>query len=114
MKTLLKYWQNKLELNDWYIVLEEDCPTADFIEQNRQGETEWDIVHKCAVIRLITAHEYGKRILPFIREQVLIHELLHIKFAVLWESNTDLQNALLHQYIESLAKMLYEIHNKRG
>lgn len=108
MKTnLLKYWQNVLKLNDWKIVLIEDCPVNDFILEKTQGETEWDSVNKSAVIRIISEKEYGKRVLPFIKEKVLIHELLHIKFSLLWESNTETQNLILHQLIEDLANTLY-------
>jgi len=108
----LKYWQDKLKLNDWVIVLVDDCPVNDFVGANRQGETEYDTEHKSAVIRIIRKEEYGERILPFVKEQVLIHELLHIKFGLLWDSNTELQNALLHQYIEDLAKAFYEVKNE--
>ena len=112
MQKLLKYWQKKLDLMDWHIVLRDNCPITDFTIQNAEGETEWQTVHKCAVIRIIREEEYGTRILPFYKEQVLIHELLHIKFAVLWDNNTDIQNDLLHQQIESLAKTLYEVHKE--
>lgn len=105
-KNELKFWQNKLGLNDWKIVLRDNCPINDFILKNVQGESEWDIVGKSAVIRIINTMEYGERVLPLDKIKVLIHELLHIKFAVLWESNTDLQNALLHQIIEELAIIL--------
>lgn len=112
MQKLLKYWQKKLDLMDWHIVLEDESPLCNFTLKDVQGETEWDTTHKCAVIRIIREEEYGKRILPFVKEKVLLHELLHIKFAVLWDNNTDIQNDLLHQQIESLARTLYEIHKK--
>lgn len=105
-KEELKFWQNKLGLKDWKIVLRDNCPINEFSLKDVQGESEWDIVGKSAVIRIISTNEYGERVLPFDKTKVLIHELLHIKFAVLWESNTDLQNALLHQIIEELAIIL--------
>lgn len=108
MQKLLKYWKHKLELDDWHIVLEDESPLCNFTLKDVQGETEWDTTHKCAVIRIIRQEEYGKRILPFIKEQVLLHELLHIKFAMIWDNNTELQNDLLHQQIESLASILYK------
>jgi len=112
MQKLLKYWQRKLDLMDWRIVLEDESPLCNFVLKNVQGETEWDTTNKFAVIRIIREEEYGKRILPFVKEQVLIHELLHIKFAMLWDNNTDIQNDLLHQQIESLARTLYEVHKQ--
>ena len=113
MNKLLKYWQKKLNLQDWKIVMEDNCPVNDFIMKSVQGETEWDIVNKSAIIRIISESEYGKRILPFIKEKVLIHELLHIKFALLWESNTKTQNLILHQIIEDMANTLYEVRMEK-
>lgn len=112
MQKLLQYWKNKLKLNDWTIKLIDNCNICDFILKDVCGETEWDTTNKCAIIRIISEKEYGKRITPFIKEKVLLHELLHIKFAVLWESNSDIQNIILHQHIEELAKLLYEINRR--
>lgn len=110
MQKLLKYWQDKLQLSDWVIKLVDDCNVCDFRLQDVCGETEWDTVNKCAVVRIISEKEYGDRIVPLIKEKVLLHELLHIKFALLWESNNETQNLILHQYIEDMAKALYLIH----
>ena len=114
MQKIMKYWQDKLGLNDWVIVLRDDCPVSDFETDDAEGETSWNSVSKTAVIKLITINEYGERIVPYIKEQTLIHELLHIKFSLLWENNSDLQNALLHQYIDDLAKTLYNVHNEKS
>lgn len=114
MQKLLKYWKHKLELDDWHIILEDDSPICNFTLKECQGETEWEATRKSAVIRIMRKDEYGKRVLPFIKEQTLIHELLHLKFALLWDNNTELQNDLLHQQIESLATALYEIKNKKS
>ena len=110
MKKLLKYWQDKLQLNDWVIKVIDDCNVSDFKLQDVCGESEWDTVNKCAIIRIISEKEYGNRIMPLIKEKVLLHELLHIKFGLLWESNNETQNLLLHQYIEYMSKTLYKIH----
>lgn len=102
----LKYWQHRLMLDNWHIVLRDNCPLSDFILKEVQGETEWDTVNRCAVIKIISKNEYGNRIIPFDKEKVLIHELLHIKFSLLWESNSDTQNLILHQLIEDMANSL--------
>lgn len=110
MQKLLKYWQNKLQLNDWVLKLIDDCNVNDFRLQDVSGESEWDTVNKCAVIRIISEKEYGNRIVPLIKEKVLLHELLHIKFGLLWESNNETQNLILHQIIDDMAKILYNVH----
>lgn len=112
MQKLLKYWQKKLDLMDWHITLRDNSPICNFINKDCQGETEWDTTHKVAIIRLIREEEYGNFTVPYIKEKTLIHELLHIKFGVLWDNNTDIQNDLLHQQIESLARTLYEVHKQ--
>lgn len=113
MKELLKYWKNKLQLNDWTIKVIDDCFRSELKSENACGECEWDSVNKCAVIRIISEKEYGNdRILPYIKEEILLHELLHIKFALLWQNNTELENFLLHQYIEDMAKILYTVHKE--
>lgn len=114
MKKLLKYWQNRLDLNDWIIEVEDDCFKSDLKTKDACGECEWDAVNKCAIIRIISEKEYGNRQFPYIKEEILLHELLHIKFALLWQNNTDLQNDLLHQIIEDLAKSLYLTHNSNA
>lgn len=106
MQKLLKEWQERLSLNDWVIVLNDDCPVCDFNIPNCAGECEWDLVHKSAVIRLISESEYGERILPFDKEKTLVHELLHCKFAMIDDSGNDIVDRYIHQLIEDLAKSL--------
>lgn len=114
MQKLLKYWKKKLQLNDWVIKVIDDCNVSEFMLKDVCGESEWDTVNKCAIIRIISEKEYGNRIMPLIKEKVLIHELLHIKFCLLWESNNDTQNLMLHQIMEDMAKTLYNVNNKKG
>lgn len=108
MKKLLKEWQHRLGIDDWHIVLEEDCSPLNFKLPQVQGETEYDEVNKCAVIRMLSEKDYGKRILPFDKEKTLVHELLHIKLWTLQESESHLQNRIVHQYIDDLARALVD------
>ena len=112
MNALLTYWKQRLKLQDWTIKLIEDCNVHDFKIQDVCGETEWDIVNKCAIIRIISKKEYGDRLLRYDFERILIHEMLHIKFSLLWETNDDNQNLILHQYIEDMARILCELHKR--
>ncbi len=103
MQKLLKEWQERLCLNDWYIVLKTNCSPNDMVLKNMQGETEWDEVNKCAVIRMINEKDYGDRIIPMDKEKVLVHELLHIKFWLIQGSDCDLQNRYVHHLIDEMA-----------
>lgn len=101
---LLAKWQKRLGLTDWVIDLRDDCLPNDMELPNVAGECDWQEVNKTAVIRILQPECYGERITPFNFEQTLVHELLHIKFCLLGESGNPLQDRILHQIIEDLAK----------
>lgn len=109
-KTII-YWQKMLILTDWKLIVRQNCPIREFQFENVKAETEWSTENKTATIKIIADNEYTDNE-PFEKEKVLIHELLHLKFALLWESNTDLQNALLHQNIEEMARLLFYLKKK--
>ena len=104
LEELLKEWQERLALTDWTIDLRDNCRICDFVLKDCCGECEWDIVHKCAVIRIMSESEYGDRIIPFDKEKTLVHELLHIKFALIDNSGNEVVDRYVHQLIEDLAK----------
>lgn len=108
MQKLLKEWQHRLGLDNWHIVLEEDVSPNDMDLPMVQGETEYDVVNSCAVIRILDEKDYGKRILPFDKEKVLVHELLHIKMWFIYESDSDLQSKMVHQLIDDMARSLVD------
>ena len=105
---LLKEWQHRLGLGDWHIVLEQECSPNDMTLTGVQGECERDEVNKCGVIRVLCEKDYGNRILPFDKEKVLVHELMHFKFVFLEMNENELQNRLVHQYIDDLARALVD------
>jgi hypothetical protein len=108
MQELLKEWQHRLGLDNWHIVLEEDVSPNDMELPMVQGETEYDTVNSCAVIRILNEKDYGKRILPFDKEKTLVHELLHIKMWFIYESDSDLQSKMVHQLIDDMARSLVD------
>lgn len=106
-KQLLDYWQNILGLMDWKIVLKDNCSPNEMQLRDVCGETVFEEVNKCAVIRIIDEKDYGDRIIPFNFEKTLIHELLHLKFCLLGESGNDLQDRYVHQLIDDMARALF-------
>lgn len=106
MQKLLQEWQHRLGLDDWFIDLRTDVSPNDMQLNLCEGETEWNEVNKCAVINILNPKDYGTRITPFDKEKTLVHELLHIKFAFLQNNENELQNRLVHQMIEDMAKAL--------
>ena len=111
---LLNYCPRVLGLNDWNTLSKEDRSPNEMILKDVSGETEWEETNKCAVVRIISEKDYGDRILPFNFEKTLIHELLHLKFCLLGESGNDLQDRLVHQLIDDMAKALYQVKAGRN
>lgn len=102
MEDVLRKWQKWLGLDDWTIVLEDGLYELSLPEC--AGCTEWSEVGKTAKIQLLNPEAYGDRITPYDKEKTLVHELLHLKLCFLQESENDLQNRIVHQLIDDLAK----------
>lgn len=109
-KQLLNHYQKLLDLQDWTITLRDKCRPEDFVERDRDGECEYAEVIKTAVIRILDPIFYGERLLPFNFEKTFVHELLHIKFAFIDNSGNELQDRLVHQLINDMAKAI--VYNK--
>lgn len=105
---LLKEWQHRLRLDDWDISLMYDCSPNDMVLKDVAGESEYVESDKIAVIRIITKKDYGKRVVDFDFERILVHELLHCKFSLVYESENAIQSRLVHQYIDDMAKALVD------
>lgn len=110
IKKLLEEWQERLGLQDWAIALRYNCKESDMELENVEGETEWSASIKDAVIRILDPLEYGSRIQEFDFEKVLVHELLHLKFAVLdcekGSYESKVMEVVRHQLIDDLARAL--------
>lgn len=114
---LLKEWQERLGLQDWAITLTINCKFDDLELDNASGETNWEDTIKSATIRIVSKDEYGNdRIIPYDFEQILVHELLHIKFGLLSFTQQDYDGKVVaelrHQLIDDLARAL--VMAKRG
>lgn len=104
MEELLNEWTKRLGLTDWTIRLEEDL--YELTEPGCSGCTEFNEVGKSARIELIHPSAYGERIVPYDKEKTLVHELLHLKFWFLQDTDNELQDRLVHQLIDDMAKAL--------
>jgi hypothetical protein len=114
VEKLVNSWKSVLGISDWFVVVKDNCCASEFNSQDCAGECEWDIVHKCAVIRLLREEEYGDRIIPYDKEKILVHELLHIKFAIIDNSGNGVVDNIIHQIIEDMAKALVHIKRQGG
>ena len=103
---LLEYWKGVLGLNDWTIKVSDNCHSNEMLLSDCVGATQWTESIKSAHITILAPDEYGERIVPFDFEKTLVHELLHLKFALLGESGNDLQDRYVHQLIDDMARAL--------
>jgi hypothetical protein len=102
MKELLEKWQKILDLDDWTIALEDGCYELSVPES--AGCAEYSEVGRFAKIQMLAPEAYGDRIVPYDREQTLVHELLHLKLCLLQDTGNELQNRVVHQLIDDLAR----------
>lgn len=114
---LLEEWQERLGLQDWAIILRYNCKKEDLECENAVGETYWETTNKCARICIISKEEYGNDLmLEYDFEKTLVHELLHIKFALIDKDLNTYEGVVAeqarHQLIDDLARAL--VMAKRG
>ena len=112
MKKLRKEWQHRLDLDDWEILIQK-TRREDMSDESNQGEAHYFFVAKQALITILDPIDYINK--PFKQdiEQTIVHELLHLKFAILdTEDNTAWSNPLAHQLLNDMAKAL--VRAKRG
>jgi len=114
---LLDEWQERLGLQDWLITLRYNCKFEDLELDNCCGETNWEDTIKTATIKIVGEEEHGNdRIQAYDFEQILVHELLHIKFGLISFTQQDYNgmvvSELRHQLIDDLARAL--VMAKRG
>lgn len=102
---LLKEWQERLGLQDWRLLLVENVHPDNMDEQGCSGCISYTESTKCGRIQLLDPKYYEGRMVPYDREQTLVHELLHAKLALLDDTGT-VTDRILHQAIDDLARAL--------
>lgn len=104
----LEEWVDRLGLQDWTIKFEDCVDPADMEIQDSVGCTDYVECNKQARIQIIDPDFFGKRIAPFDFEQTLVHELLHLKFSLLDESGNAIQDRIVHQLVDDVARALID------
>ena len=115
---LLKEWQNKLNLQDWYIILKTNCDPSEMALEDSDGCISFIEMTKAAEIQIADPNKCDSCTLrrPFNFEEILVHELLHLKFTLLAEGedwDNSLQLRLLHQIIDDMARLLVSMKNEQ-
>lgn len=105
-KALLAEWQERLGLQDWRIRLKPKCKPEEMALENCAGCTDWSETVKTARIEIMDPAYYGERVVPFDWEKTLVHELLHLKTCLVSSNVPELQERVMHQMIDDLARAL--------
>lgn len=102
---LFEKWKNMLHLEDWDIKFQWSV-RADELPEDVCGSATYVFERKMAIVKMISEVDYTNELFPYDYEQTLVHELLHLKFAAIDDSENALQNKLVHQLIDDMAKWL--------
>ena len=109
-KKLLDEWINRLGLGDWTIRAQLSALPNEFNNCNADGECRYAEVIKSASIKVMREDMMSTGV---DWEQVLVHELLHCKFALIYPTNDDsVKGRVMHQLIDDMSKAL--VSAKRG
>lgn len=117
---LVSEWIARLGISNWDISVKSDC-TMEEIHlildgEDATGAVRWATLNKKAQVFILSEEEFDKLdenkkwMGKYDFEQTLVHELLHIKFAALWDSfeNQFLADWFHQQGIEDMATALVE------
>ena len=105
-------WKQRLGLCDWMIAIRPNCKPEDMSEQNVSGSTTYTEVCKAAMMELIDPQYYGERIRPLDLEKTIVHEMLHLKLALVADHVGEMQERYMHQIIDDLARAFVDAKRK--
>lgn len=105
---LLLKWVCILKLSDWDIRFKWRCDPKRMAIPDSAGCTSYNDVCRQAVIEIADLSQYQPDIEGFEPdyEQVLVHELMHLKMSILDTGESEIQNKAVHILVDSLALAL--------
>lgn len=105
---LFEKWVRILRLGDWDIRFHWRVHPAEMAEKDSAGCSSYNWVCKQAVIEIADPEKY-KMDMPgfeFDYEQILVHELMHLKMSLVDDPDDKMVGAVVHQLVDELAKSL--------
>ena len=106
---LLIEWQRRLGMQDWAIVLHVNCDPQAMAMSDSEGCTVWEESTKSASIQIADPDKLDDLVRKFDFEEVLVHELLHLKTTLLSSKESDaIEERVLHILIDDLARALID------
>lgn len=118
VRQAVRYWQNRLRLNDW-IIKTGIRRKADFPE-HIEAQIHYNLNKKNAFLYVLHPDD-AENDQPHDMEALIVHELLHLHFGPLeWEdlekgySRDTLEDVAIEQAIESITSALITLERKQG
>ena len=102
---ILEKYVELLNLQDWHIVVNDNVEPDDL--QDCFGDVMYQESKKLAIIRIVNPSKLSEQNKEFFSyRRTLLHELLHVKFALLDNSGNALQDRIVHQFVDDFAKII--------
>lgn len=109
LKKLCSFWQNQLKLNNWRIAIGIERKTV-FNNSQSTGEIDYVLPLRQAIIKILDPLDYPNSPFEQDMEISLVHELLHLHFALFEPKSDDsLEFLIMESTIEQLANILVEM-----
>lgn len=109
LKKLCAFWQNQLKLNNWRIAIGIERKTV-FNNSQSTGEIDYVLPLRQAIIKILDPLDYPNSPFEQDMEISLVHELLHLHFALFEPKSDDsLEFLIMESTIEQLANILVEM-----
>lgn len=102
-------WVERLGLQDWRI--EFGLTEIERIDDGLAGQARYTRNNLTALVKLLRHDNYVNNWFAHDMEVVLVHELLHLKFAMIYP--VDDESVLQEQVIESLARTLVQLKREK-
>lgn len=112
-KKLFEKWVKILRLEEWDIHFKWGCDPMRMAVRDSAGCTSYNDVCRQAVIEIADLRLYQSDMdFDIDYEQIIVHELMHLKMSILDTGESEIQNKSVHILVDSLARAL--INASRG
>lgn len=101
---LLVEWQTRLGLHDWRIKFYPNCKPDEMSLEEAAGVSTYQEVNKTATIEIMDPKYSDDSVEAMDWEQVLVHELLHLKLCLIADKTDAMTERVGHILIDDLAR----------
>lgn len=110
LKKLTDYWIGILGLQEWEIVSRIKRKTDMLLDC--VGDVSYQFIHKKAIVSVIDPMDWNNNLFKQDMEETLVHELLHLKFSIMDDTEEESDNhigVLSHQLLCDMARSFMKL-----